>query len=276
MLRADLVPLSMVKAWLGIATSDSDPALSQMISQISQAVLNSLSRDVILPEIVTEYYDGNNRDRVLLRNWPVNSIISVGIDGTGVRSSPAMALGTTLSGGWVLDSTVGPPPDRMQSILLRGGAGPFSRGIQNIAVTYLAGYMVSGEVWVIPSSPYQITSYQPYGLWARDMGVLLAGAHMTAVPSAPSAGQYSVDPLTGIYTFSVADAGLSVAMSYGYVPADLAQVTMEWASERFRYRDRIGLQSKSLGGQETMSYSTKAIPDFVEQTLRNYRRVVPM
>ena len=38
------------------------------------------------------------------------------------------------------------------------------------------------------------------------------------------------------------------------MPQDLAQAATELAAERFRAAERIGLRSKSLGGQETIAY----------------------
>ena len=49
-----------------------------------------------------------------------------------------------------------------------------------------------------------------------------------------------------------------VSLSYGYVPQDIAQAALELAAERFRAAERIGLRSKSVGGQETIGYDTSA------------------
>jgi hypothetical protein len=94
---------------------------------------------------------------------------------------------------------------------------------------------------------------------------------LSAVASAPSTGQYSV--AAGTYTFNAGDAGAAVAISYGYVPQDVAQAALELAAERFRAADRIGLRSKSIGGQETISYDVSAISAPVISLLQPYRRV---
>ena len=80
--------------------------------------------------------------------------------------------------------------------------------------------------------------------------------------------------MNGVYSFAQADAGSTVLLTYGYVPADLASCCMDWAAERYAYRSRIGQHSKSLGGQETMAFIVKDIPDFVASALSPYRRVV--
>ena len=108
-----------------------------------------------------------------------------------------------------------------------------------------------------------------------DLGVVsvATGLAMTKVAESPASGQYSVSG--GLYQFAAADAGLSVSISYGYIPADLAMAATEWLGERYRTKDRIGQTSKSLGGQETVSYAREQVPVFVAQGLQNFRRVVP-
>ena len=77
----------------------------------------------------------------------------------------------------------------------------------------------------------------------------------------------------GRYSFSAADAGQAVMLSYGYVPQDVAQAALELAAERFRAADRIGLRSKSVGGQETIAYDTSAVPAPILMMLQPYKRV---
>jgi hypothetical protein len=79
---------------------------------------------------------------------------------------------------------------------------------------------------------------------------------------------------TGIYTFSAADAGAAVVLTYGYIPADLGFCCLDWAAELYSYRSRIGQRSKSLGGQETLSFIVKDVPDFVATALQPFKRVV--
>ena len=121
--------------------------------------------------------------------------------------------------------------------------------------------------------PFQLSALAPYGPWASDLGVVYAstGAALTPVAAAPGAGQYAVS--AGVYTFSAADAGQALALSYGYVPQDVAQAALELAAERFRAAEHIGLRSKSVGGQETIAYDASAIPAAVLAMLQPYKRV---
>lgn len=73
----------------------------------------------------------------------------------------------------------------------------------------------------IPTSPFQITPTVPGGgSFVEDQGVYNAatGLPFTRVSSAPTAGQYSVNEGTGVYTFASADniSAISVLISFLY------------------------------------------------------------
>jgi hypothetical protein len=73
-----------------------------------------------------------------------------------------------------------------------------------------------GEVTSVPAvSPFTYSSVY-HASFVADQGVVYAstGLPMKAVFSAPSAGQYSVS--SGVYTFSSADAGAAILISYSY------------------------------------------------------------
>lgn len=269
MVKGDLVQLAMAKAWLGVATSDDDALLASLISQISRAIYNNINRSFVLPRDVVESYDGHGRDALQLRNWPVGSITSVTVDGLAVPQAPGPA-----AAGFVLEASDDDPPGAMQQLFLRGGYR-FHKGRQNVVVAYRAGYEIMGEARTIPlAAPFTLSAFAPYGAFAVNSGAFYAnGAGLALVASNPSPGQHTVDE-SGTYGFSAADAGAEVTLSYGYIPADLTQCALEWVAERYRYKDRIGMASKSLGGQETASFRLEAVPSFVAQSLTNFRRVI--
>ncbi|HTV32693.1 MAG TPA: hypothetical protein VME69_06275 [Methylocella sp.] len=271
----DLVSLADLQGWIGAA---GNPAtLAALISQTSQAVLNGLYRSSVLPHSYTEYYDGNGGERFFLRNWPVIDVFSLSINGQAIPASSPWGAGQSWQKGYMIAAANNPtPPGMQQDIILRGYR--FRRGVQNIAVSYSAGYQISGEVQSIPAtSPYQVTALAPYGAWASDEGVLIEGSLASSVIGAPSsAGQYSV--AAGLYAFAAADAGKPVTISYGYIPADLGLACLQIAGEYFAYQSHPGVQSKSLGGQETIAYNASVLTSMVARNglLNPYRRVVPL
>lgn len=258
----DLVRLDDCRA---TPNPDSDPALQRLITAVSRAILTTINRPAILPRLFTETQD-IGRHGILLRNWPVTSVRSV------VCGSVSSLAGLTgLAGsGWTLDPPDEAPPGRPQMLRLGCLGAP---GAPRATITYTAGYQVT-EPSVIPQGG-AYTALQPYGAWGSDVGVTFAdGTPLIRASSAPTAGQYVPDGLGG-YSFAPADAGRAILVTYGYVPADLANAARDWILDRQAYGDRIGLQSKSLGGQETISYRITATPDFVRAVLQQYTNVVP-
>jgi hypothetical protein len=268
----DLVALADVKSWLDVTADDDDELLGGLITQVSRATLAYLDRAAILPATYVETRDGGNDSEMMLRQWPATAISALSIDGVAIAAAPPLIAGGPRQSGYVLEAADLAPPGHMQRLALRGKI--FSYGIQNVTITYNAGYQVTAEVASVPAStPYEILAQAPYGDWASDAGVAYAnGTPLTAVGATPSAGQYSV--AEGTYTFAAADAGAAVALTYGYVPADLCFAAMDWVAELYSYRGRIGQQSKSLGGQETISFIVKDVPAMVAAALQPYHRVV--
>lgn len=271
----DLVTLANVKAWLNLpASSPDDGTLGMLITQISRKIISEINRTSLLPKTFTETRDGNGKQAMMLRNYPVTAIASLTVDGGTVLAAPALKPGVSMANGFLFDQPDPEPPGQSQSILLRGSY--FNRGRQNVIVTYTAGYQVSAEPMIAATA---VTAQQPYGAWGSDLGVVNAatGAALTKVAGAPAAGQYQIstgsNAVVGGYVFNAADAGTAILASYGYIPSDLAGAAMEWVAERYRYRDRIGMSTKSLGGQETTSFAITNVPTFIKDALQQYTRV---
>lgn len=262
-----LTTLANVKAWAGVTTSNDDALLTRLIGSASRFILSVLQRPTLFQNVFTDVFDGVGQRGQMLRNFPVLSVSSVLIDGQVI---PA-AVGQTGS-GYVLDPWDGFPPGRPQSIALRGYS--FCRGYDNISISYTAGFVVQNEAQTIPATPFQVTANAPNGPWAVDQGVTFAngGAALAPVSGTPATSQYSV--ANGVYTFAAGDTGKGVLISYSYVPADIEQACCELVGERYKVKDRIGYVSKSLGGQETVTFSQKEMSDFTSGLLVPYKRVV--
>jgi hypothetical protein len=268
MAQGDLVTLMQLKAHLGVQSSADDVLLASLISQISRAMCTYLNRPFIWPRDVVDVFDGNGRDRMQLRHWPVVAVTSVSIDGRAVPQAV-----TPMSAGWLIEAGDDEPPGAMQRMMLRGDV--FSRGWQNVSISYRAGYQLVDEACVAPGAPpYKIAAAQPYGAYVCDCGVTYANSQpLTWVAANPAQGQYALDGAGG-YLTSAQDAGANLMLNYGYVPLDLANCAIEWAADRYRYRERIAMTSKSLGGQETTAFRISAMPEFVAMALRGFARVI--
>ena len=279
MALADLTTAAAVQTWCGVTPSTSaDAQFSGLATAASRVVMNYINRPALNRTTFVELYDGNGKDRMLIRNWPVASISSLMINGITIPQSTGTP-GTTnaTANGYWLESAEVAPPGQMQSLYLYGYC--FQKGIQNIGLSYVAGYFISGEAQAIVSGGETITVDQPFGPWSSDLGVTFAnGTALTAVSASatPTTGQYQIvagNP--GQYKFAAADDGKGVLISYNYTPQDLFQATTELAGERYSYKARIGQTSRSVGGQETTSFSLKSMPDFVKAVIDQFRNVVP-
>ena len=267
----DLTTLSALKAWLGLPSSPgpNDATLSALVTAASRTIYSALSRPGLLPQSYTETLDLETR-RIYLRQWPVLQVNSV--LWRGIVIPPDQSADLDASFGYALQPDDSAPPGRPQAIDLFGEG--YRAGRQSLVVCYRAGYAVQGEAQTVPSTaPFQLTALAPYGPWASDLGVVYAatGVALSPVAIAPGGGQYAMS--AGVYSFSAADAGQAIAISYGYVPQDVAQAALELAAERFRAAERIGLRSKSVGGQETIAYDTSAISAPILAMLQPYKRV---
>jgi hypothetical protein len=267
----DLTNLTALKAWLGLPSTPgpNDATLTALVTAASRSVYAALSRPSMLPRAFAETIDLET-SRVTLRHWPVLQVTSV--TWRGIAVPPDENADLEASFGYALEPGDGVPPGRPQALDLFGHQ--YRAGRQSLVVSYSAGYAVQNETQTVPAAaPLQLTAFSPYGPWGSDLGVTYTatGAWLTLVSSSPAAGQYAVGG--GTYTFSAADAGQSVSISYGYVPQDIAQATLELAAERFRAAERIGLKAKSIGGQETIAYDMSAMSAPIDAMLQPYRRV---
>lgn len=246
-----------------------DDEVQRLITAVSRTILTAINRPNILPHPVTETRRFGSGG-IVLSEWPVTSVQSVAPAGSALRAAPAGSL----TAGFTIEPPDAAPPGRPQVLRIGRGA---PLGAPEATIAYTAGYQVTAEPAFVPvAAPYTVVPIQAYGAWASDGGAAyVSGGALTLATGTPARGQYAVAP-DGSYTFAAADAGSTVALTYGYVPADLANAAVDWIKDRIAYADRIGMQSKSLGGQETVSYKIAATPDFVMAAIRQYAAVVPL
>jgi hypothetical protein len=84
-------------------------------------------------------------------------------------------------------------------------------------------YLSVEEAASVPGSDPRTVTVANAASFEEDLGVVRNGSEqMTRVTSSPTSGQYSVDEETGVYTFSSANSGSSLAISYRYLvdPSD--------------------------------------------------------
>jgi uncharacterized phiE125 gp8 family phage protein len=122
---SNLCVLADVKTFLGITDTNSDAVLSALIPNVS-ATIESFCNRVFASSAYTDTFNGNGGTKLFLRNGPVVSVSSVTCDGVAIVTAPS-AIGA----GYMADDA---------QVYLRGLC--FPRGVQNVAVSYVAGYAV--------------------------------------------------------------------------------------------------------------------------------------
>lgn len=267
-----LTSLAAVKDWLGITTDGSDTELTRLIEAGSAFAYGVMNRGSFAAHEVIETSRGNGKDTMLLREWPVLSITSLGIQGNEVKAATVGNFGLASNGYQLSDNGL---PNSPQSINLFGTCFFYKSQVQAV---YRAGYEATEDYTietVTAESVETVVGIIPgsSGFWLVDFGVLIDGVDATKVASDPSTGEYAISEW-GEYTFSVADKDKVASISYGYAPWDVSQAVCELVGETFRYKQRIGVKSKSLAGQETVSYFDSAVTPTIASTFNLYQNVV--
>jgi hypothetical protein len=129
------------------------------------------------------------------------------------------------------------------------GNGQHELLLRNFPITAVASVAFAGRTVTAPADPVALTS----GFLFDDRTLTLIGERFPV--------------------------GLPVVVRYtaGYTdpPADIAQAANELVGEAFRRRERIGLSSKSLGGQEVVAFSLKDMNDTAKALLASYQVLAP-
>jgi len=277
----ELTTLGAVQNWLfpgGQSVNTDDQLLTRLIAQCSGAARNYMNRALLSRTTYTEIRNGVGNQTMMLRNWPVVKVSSLVINNTTIPQAP-----TSVASGWTLQTYDSSSPGVPQNITLLGYC--FTRGKNNIQITYDAGYCILGQSLTVPStSPYTRTITPSDGSWCQDDGVIYAASGSSLTPitiGTPSVGQYLITPdINGgsgsaQYVFAAADANANLQINYSFIPAALEQAVIELVGERYSYKQRIGQRSQSIGGQTTAAYNLAAFPDWIKASLDNYSKWFP-
>lgn len=124
MAAGDLTTLAAVKLWLDLTTTNSDPLLTALVTEVSAFVENTLQRSILTATHV-DICRGTGGSRFQLRNWPVQSITSIAWAGETITAQAS-----------VVGDTSGVCTDG-RSVILIGSRMPYNQPVQ---VTYVAGY----------------------------------------------------------------------------------------------------------------------------------------
>lgn len=129
---SQLCALSDVKTYLGITTTTTDAALNALITNTSAAIENFCNRS-FAQAVYTDTYNGTGKSVLYLREGPITAVASVSVDGVAIPpASSATSYGYTFD-------------DSMLYIRAGGTCERFNKGVQNVVVSYTAGYVATPQ-----------------------------------------------------------------------------------------------------------------------------------
>ncbi len=146
---ADFATLNECKRRLGIEVSDTsdNDLLNELLAETTGAFLRELSRDPREIVRTLERYNGTGGPRLMLRQRPITAVAFVSVDGLEVPLAP-----TSTDPGFLFDETelyLSSIIGRSPSVIPGTNFHPislFSRGFQNVLVTYTAGEVAGSPV----------------------------------------------------------------------------------------------------------------------------------
>lgn len=292
--NGDLTTPIRLANWLASPPALPSPILSQLIGSMSDLIYGKLNRARTYSQTFTRTLDATGTYQLVLPDYPVTSVANIQMGAQTINPSPLPNPTTgvipppNFGYGYRFVPWSGELPG--DPVVLEFVNGVWRYGVQNVKVTYVAGYLIQNEPAQVPASPgpYVVTVQQPKGIFCKDAGVTYAnGMALTPTTTAPSTGSYNppTDSIIGQYTFAPGDQLANVLISYSYIPASLEEACCQMVAERYVYRSRVGEIAKSLGGQESMRYYRgeqapayrfmNALPPEVMDLIQPYISVIP-
>jgi hypothetical protein len=254
--------LANAKRYLALTAATDDGLVDRLILSATGFVRGWINREIAMASY-TETYAGSGSHTQTVFNYPIISVQALTIDGQDIPEKTGF----------------GAPGFTWRDYQVVTDGYRFNEGIDNVQVTYTAGYQMT-EAKPIPATPdpapnpdtttYTITTT---AVWATGVSVYVDGTLLTEVAADPADGEYTV--AEGLYTFNVAQQGKTAIITYGHIPWEIEQATIDLVARKYRERDRVGLVSKGLAG-ETTAYSQSDLSADTKAMLNQYRQVVPV
>lgn len=181
-----------------IAASALDQAIQDCITAFSAYVLRFTGRGpadgsipaqspFVAPVSYDEFYDGSGTLRQNIRNWPIQSVASVSVNGASIPQSTSINVW-----GFVIDSDASfisirggysPTVATFQNYRYQGGRGGFgfqgpgfTPGIQNVEIVYTAGFNGTPEDLELAARKIVALNYKRTGWIGQKSQAMAQGA----------------------------------------------------------------------------------------------------
>jgi hypothetical protein len=123
-----LATIDDVKTYLDVKGNGDDELLTNLLASAATIIAQFLNRDP-MSQVYNDVYDGSGNRRQVVSFWPITAVSSVSIDGVAQVAAPSVT-----ANGFRFDKF---------SVLLNFGV--FCEGIQNVAISYTAGYALAPD-----------------------------------------------------------------------------------------------------------------------------------
>jgi len=308
-MSTSLCALQDVKTWLamGAAASSDDSLITGLIVNVSTDFLNEIRRPDFTPaQNYNEVREGDGGDLMVLRHWPINSIVNLSQIGAG--GSPPLT-GSSIdqaSETYTLGQFQTHPPQysftvsNAATFMYDGPPGPENSlpAVVSVSTGLPFAYISQGP---LQQSQYSVNpSTGTYTFSAADVAAKtqvvisytwfnLGG--LSAIPESANdvaPGWWidsDVDPerryelyLDGKVFIFVDEREYSITYNAGYaaVPPDAAQAVIEWTAQRYKSRMSIGQTNIHQVTGETVTTPESEIPLSVKRVIERYRRYDPL
>lgn len=144
------------------------------------------------------------------------------------------------------------------------GSGTPMQALRHYPITAVASLEISDSP-IVPSPDGVQTGF------TFDDFVLKLVGQPVAFPFGP--GVYGAP---GYFIKGFQNVVVNYTAGYSAVPFDLSEAAKEWCAYRYKQREWIGQTSKHLATGETVSYSQRAMPEYVREVIERYKRLIPV
>lgn len=307
--QRDLIILDAFKNHINKTGSASDEIISRMITRASQQIENYIHRNIRRTKF-TEFYDGNNTNKLFTRHYPIISVDSLWDDPQQVFGSGTLKAST--------DYSITKQSGIIELLPTASKGSTFSKSVRNVKIIYDAGwdlFQVQGGIndsidFKEDGGAEISTSADGGDYTAEELAVEIqsklnsAGSNTYTVVYNNFTGKFTIttsgttiqflaltgsNAYKGIYNiigFDILadpDAGESISSDFGVlgIPADIQQaailIVLRDFNESGLGSDQFDLKSKQIQaetGGGTTSYVGGDIPPQAKRILIPYKRRV--
>lgn len=264
-----------VEALIASADVSADNIISRRITSVSRAIMSWLNIPLIAM-VYTEVRNGNGHETMSFLNGPCFAVNSLTIDTIAVS-----AAADALSSGYSFNAdsiSVRGWPATGASSAATFGPYRFNRGRQNVIIQNASGYALPNQT----ANDWVATTAYLYGATIKPTTNNAGGFIFVATnPASGTSGGtrptvFNQTPGAATTDGGVTWANLGVTALPAPLPEDISEACIDLVNLRIKERTRVGEMSAVTPGGLSVSYFRGNFPPSVQETLQQYKNVLPV